>query len=93
MRFLRLKMKSAIKEIYNNEGGYYDTIELSEEYCKEQAQFDKIFEELLKAATKEQEELLNELFDKFGGLQSELGETHFIEGFKLGFRLATECLK
>lgn len=86
-------MKSAIKEIYNNESGYYELIKPSEEYRKRHAEYCEIYEKILEGATEQQKKLLDELYIQSGGVESESGETHFIEGFKLGFRLAVECLK
>ena len=86
-------MKSAIKEIYNNESGYYELIKPGEEYWKKHAEYCEIYEKILEGSTEQQKKLLDELYMQGAGLESEMGETHFIEGFKLGFRFAVECLK
>ena len=86
-------MNSAIKEIYNRDCTYNESIQLSEEYHKVEKQYNEIYEKLLKSANAEQKKWLDNLFGYGTGLESKIAETHFIEGFKLGLRLATECLK
>lgn len=56
-----------------------------------QEEYDEIFEKLLKGATREQQDLLNVLFETGGGLECLSGEINFAEGFKLGVRLVAEA--
>ncbi len=57
-----------------------------------QEEYDEIFEKLLKGATREQQDLLNALFETGGGgLECLSGEINFAEGFKLGVRLVAEA--
>ncbi len=86
-------MDSVIKELYLDNCSFSEKIVPHEDYKKMHKEYIEIFEKLLKGATKEQTKLLNELFDAGGGLEAELNETHFIEGFKLGLRLAAEAFK
>lgn len=84
-------MQSVIKEIYLDNGSYSEKIKLSDEYWKMQEEYDEIFEKLLKGATREQQDLLNALFETGGGLECLSGEINFAEGFKLGVRLVAEA--
>lgn len=47
-----------------------------------QEEYDEIFEKLLKGAIREQQDLLNALFETGGGLECLPGEINFAEGFK-----------
>lgn len=70
----------------------FEKIKLSDEYWKMQEEYDEIFEKLLKGATREQQDLLNALFETGGGgLECLSGEINFAEGFKLGVRLVAEA--
>lgn len=63
-------MQSVIKEIYLDNCSYSEKIKLSDEYWKMQEEYDEIFEKLLKGATREQQDLLNALFETGGGLNA-----------------------
>ena len=78
--------------IYLDNCSYSEKIKLSDEYWKMQEEYDEIFEKLLKGATREQQDLLNALFETGGGgLECLSGEINFAEGFKLGVRLVAEA--
>ncbi|MDE6355673.1 MAG: hypothetical protein K2L67_00305 [Clostridia bacterium] len=85
-------MKSIIEELYNDNCGFSEKLKPTEKYWEICKQYDEVFNKLLNGTTKEQNELLNELFDYGGLCAGEMSEQHFIEGFKLGFRIAVEVL-
>ena len=68
-------MQSVIKEIYLDNCSYSEKIKLSDEYWK----------------IREQQDLLNALFETDGGLECLSGEINFAEGFKPGVRLVAEA--
>ena len=84
-------MQSVIKEIYLDNCSYSEKIKLSDEYWKMQEEYDEIFEKLLKGAIREQQDLLNALFETDGWLECLSGEIIFAEGFKPGVRLVAEA--
>ena len=84
-------MQSVIKEIYLDNCSYSEKIKLSDEYWKMQEEYDEIFEKLLKGAIREQQDLLNALFETDGGLECLSGEINLAEGFKPGVRLVAEA--
>ncbi len=83
---------SVIDFILNTDCGMVEKIHQSEEYKRLSDEGYEVFEKLQGSLGKEQIEML----EKFANLilleEAEATDSYFKEGFKLGVRLATECL-
>ena len=84
--------KSMIDFILSNDYSIFEKMKLTEEYQRISAEELKIYENFKKSLSGE----LEKEFDKFSDLiideQAMVEETFFKAGFKLGVRLAVECL-
>lgn len=83
-------MKSALEEIYYDGDGLNGNIIESEEYKDSYYNFDKIYGQLIKELNDGQKNMLIELANLAGNMESEIGITHFKEGFKFCMRLIFE---
>lgn len=83
-------MKSVIEEIYYK---FWNDIKPSEEYWKIHDKLADLSERIAKSLPDELKTDLNELYLLSGGTEAEQAKTCFIEGFKMGMRIAIEALK
>lgn len=83
-------MRSVLEELYYSSEGLLEKIGTSEEYNKINDEFCEVFEKLLETLNDDQKEMLNNLCNLSGGLESEMAITHFKTGFKLCMRLVFE---
>ena len=80
-------MKSTLEELYYDSEELVERIGTSEEYNKINDEFCEVFEKLLETLNDEQKEMLNNLCNLSGGLESAMAVTRFKAGFKLCMRL------
>ena len=84
--------KSVIDFILSNDCSIFEKMKFTEEYKRISAEELKIYENLKESLSDEQKKE----FDKFSDLiideEAMVEETYFKAGFKLGVRLAVECL-
>ncbi len=85
--------KSMIKELFYGKRGFYENIRLGKEYRKIIDKIIKLEEVITKNFDEEQKKAYFDYCVLQGGLESESGEAHYIEGFKIGLRLGIECME
>lgn len=83
---------SAIMDIYLCNHKHSEEIKMPQEYWELDKKMSEIFHELEKLIGSEKKELLSELFDAAAGCECAQAETNYLEGFKLGMKLAMEVL-
>lgn len=86
-------MESILSEIFNGTQPYYENIDYGEEYRKITAKYAELCEKFVKTLTKEQKKTFDELCWCDMGIEAEAVEAHYIVGFKLGFKIAVECMR
>lgn len=85
-------MKSILEEIYYGNRGSSENLEFGEAYHKALSEGCEIYEKLEKSLNKRQKKLLVKLFWSDSEQEAEAVKAVYIEGFKIGFRIAVECL-
>lgn len=83
-------MKSILEELYFSNDGMFERICSGRDYRKLQNEYCKVFERLIEELNKEQEKMLNELYELSSGMEAEAALAYFKEGFKLCMRLIFE---
>ena len=86
-------MQSILNEIFNGTYPYAENIDNGEEYRKINSKYAKLCEEFVKTLTKEQKKKFDDLSWLDMGIEAEAVEAHYVAGFKLGFKIAVECMK
>lgn len=89
----RKKMNSIIYEIFMGRRGNCQNIKITDNYKKLQIEQNKLISALKENLSDKQNMLLEEIFELQADLDSESEFNHYDAGFKLGFRIALECLK
>ena len=88
-----LNMNSIIYEIFMGRRGNCQNIKITDNYKKLQIEQNKLISAFKKNLSDEQNIQLEEIFDMQADMDSENEFDYYEEGFKLGFRIALECLK
>ena len=83
-------MKSQLEELFYAGEGLNGKIGVSQEYNDIYYEFDKVYGQLLKELNYRQKNMLIELTNLAGNMESEAGLTHFKAGFRLCMRLIFE---
>lgn len=85
-------MKSIIEEIFYGNKNHYEKIDYGEDYSKITSKYLKLCDTFCRGLTEEQKSMFNELttLDLEGDVEAV--RAHYIEGFKMGFLIAVECL-
>ena len=86
-------MQSILNEIFHGNYPCSENIDNGNEYRKITTKYAKLCEEFLKTLTKEQKKTFDDLNWLDMGIEAEAVEAHYIAGFKLGFKIAVECMK
>ena len=86
-------MNSIIYEIFMGRRGNCQNIKITDNYKKLQIEQNKLISAFKKNLSDEQNIQLEEIFDMQADMDSENEFDYYEEGFKLGFRIALECLK
>ena len=84
---------SIIEDLYYGRRGTSETIEINETYKKILDEIIAKEKILTKDFSKEQKNIFYNYCDLQGCLESEHSLASYIEGFKIGFRVAIECLE
>lgn len=84
--------KSIIEEIFMNNESLCEQIKLTEEYKKRFDEAYDFYEQLCALLSDEQNKILENFVEAKMGESAEGELIHFKEGFKVGLRLAMECL-
>lgn len=85
-------MKSILEEIYYGNRGNAESLEFGDAYRKALTEGCEIYEKLEKGLNKKQKKLLSKLFWSDSEQEAEAVKAVYIEGFKIGFNIAVECL-
>ncbi|MDE6557984.1 MAG: hypothetical protein K2K39_02645 [Clostridia bacterium] len=85
-------MQSIIEEIFYGKRGQADKIEPGEEYHKLGEQSLEIYNKFYSTLTPEQKKLCDDIYSIDAAREVEDVRAHYIEGFKIGFLIAVECL-
>lgn len=86
-------MKSILAEIFNGTHPYRENIDNGEEYRKINSRYADLCDKFIKTLTEKQKEEFDDLCWADIGTEAEAVEAHYIAGFKLGFKIAVECMK
>lgn len=86
-------MSSILQELYFDEEALFEKIPPSEEYNEINLKISELFEKLHEGANDEQKQMLDELFNLMGGLESETAFTNFKAGYQLCMQLVLEGVK
>ncbi|MCT4564020.1 MAG: hypothetical protein N4A68_06825 [Maledivibacter sp.] len=83
-------MESVIEQLFNGEIDSFENFTRTDEYEKSSSEIIKMENEFLQQINQEQRQIYNNLLDIKA--QHSVIETkiHFVYGFKIGFKLATE---
>lgn len=85
-------MYSIIEEIYYGKRGNLDNIDFGEAYKKALSESTVISEKLERGLSEREKKLLNKLIGTDAEQEEEAVKAVYIEGFKIGFNIAVECL-
>ena len=83
-------MKSTNKQIYEKELGYQEKERDDKEYRERKEEYNKAYDALDATLTKEQKDMLSELFICEGGVEDALEYLSFKDGFCAGVKLGIE---
>lgn len=84
--------ESEIKKLFHEIGGS-ETVETTKEYSRLLTKESEIMDALEAVLPQGADDLLQELDDVTADMEKEIGESHFVAGFKRGYLLAMEILK
>lgn len=85
-------MKSILEEIYHGNRGNAESIDFGEAYRKAQSKGCDLLEKMEKGLSEKQKKLLIKIFWSGAEQEAEAVKAVYIEGFKIGFNIAVECL-
>ena len=85
-------MQSIIEEIFYGNRGRTEDLDYGEEYAKLNDECAEIYGKLSSTFSEEQKKLFDDLTWAESGQQAECERANYVEGFKIGFLIAVECL-
>ncbi len=84
--------ESEILRIFRNGEDMHERLFVPLEKSKIKREADEVYNKLEETLSKEQFDLFNDFIDKGYDIKYEDVEKYFMEGFKIGLRIAVECL-
>ena len=84
--------ESEILRIFRNGADMHERLFVPLEKSKMKQEADEVYKKLEEVLSKEQFDLFNDFIDKGYDIKYEDVEKYFMEGFKIGLRIAVECL-
>ncbi len=85
-------MKLIFEKIYYGNSGNAESLEFGDAYRKALTEGCEIYKKSEKGLNKKQKNLLSKLFWSDSEPEAEAVKAVYIEGFKIGFNIAVECL-
>lgn len=85
-------MQSIIEDIYYGKRGNAEAVKMNEKYWEVSNAVAEMSKEFMKTLNEEQKKKFIELSWVVPGTEAENALSHYIEGFKIGFNIAVECL-
>lgn len=85
-------MQSILEEIYYGNRGSAENIKFGKDYFDAQSRGADIWEKLEKGLNKRQKKILTKMYWSECEQEAEAVKAAYMEGFKIGFNIAVECL-
>lgn len=85
-------MKSIIEDIYYGNRGGAEDIDFGKVYFDAQSKACTLYEKMEKGLNEKKKKLLSKIFWADVEQEAEAVKAAYIEGFKIGFNIAVECL-